>query len=450
VITKRRRAPTSAEAAPGHGRLRSAFGRRGHVATFSALALIAAVALSLRIAGYVENPRPIDGGGIVAEQAEMARNAVDHGRWFALNRPAFEFVKARQVEQGRLVDFSQIDFSRFDRQTRAEPVVDQMPGVSVVLAALWWPSGDKTYASIQWLQILLDTAMVILIFWIGLRLTRSRLVAFIAASGYAIWPGAIVVAKRPMPDTWAGFFSIGCVAAFVWARERPASRARLALLGVVTGLGIYFRPFVVLLPIALALVATPGGGWRRRLFWLSAPTVIALLLLAPWTVRNYVEFHRFIPTRTGLGQAVFEGIGQASNDESAARFVHGKNSNARYGSPAYDDFLLSGAARAIAEDPRRYFGYISHRARFLLPCLVGLLAWRRWRTGVLIAVATAAAIIVPYLFIGDDTRFYLPAAFAYFILGAMAVDRVLSAVRHRLLSGGGARGTSQSPSGRIS
>ena len=44
----------------------------------------------------------------------------------------------------------------------------------------------------------------------------------------------------------------------------------------------------------------------------------------------------------------------------------------------------------------------------------------------MILVAAAAATIVPYLLIGDDTRFYLPAAFAYIILLAMVSGGICS------------------------
>jgi 4-amino-4-deoxy-L-arabinose transferase-like glycosyltransferase len=273
--------------------------------------------------------------------------------------------------------------------------------------------------------------MVLLVYWIGLRLARSPRVALLAALFYALWPGAIIVAKRPVLDTWAGFFTIGCVAAFVWARDHPASRWRLILLGVVTGAGIYFRPFILLLPIALALVATPGGGWRRRLLWMSAPTLVALLILAPWTIRNYYTFDRFIPTRTGLGQAVFEGAGQAKTDTHAKAYVQRHRKNAKYGSPAYDDFLLGGAAHAIADNPGGYLRLVARRARLLLPCLLIFFAWRRWRRAALIPVAAAAATILPYLLIGDDARFYLPAAFAYFILIAMTFEITASALGRR-------------------
>lgn len=423
--------PTRRRAAHTRERVSGLFARRR---THLALGLILVVAFALRAAVYLENPHPFEVGGLAAEQAEMARNIVDHGEWFVVNPEAYLLVKNRQIEEQRLIDFSRVDFSRVDRRSGTEPVADQMPGVAVLLAGLWWVTGHETYSLLQWLQILLDTALVLLIYWIAIRLSRSPRVAVIAASLYALWPGALVMDRRPIPDAWAVFFTIGCVAAFVWAKDRPESRQRLALLGLVTGVGVYFRPFIFLLPIALGLVATPGGGWRRRLLWISAPSVVALLVLAPWTIRNYYEFHHFIPTRTGLGQAIFEGTGQAATDESAQQYVHEKHGKVRYGTPSYDDFLLSGAVRAITEDPGSFLRIVAYRARLLVPCLLVLLAWRRFRRAALIPLAAAVATIVPYLPIGDETRFYLPAVFAYLILIAMSADVVLSTLRSTLAS----------------
>lgn len=397
-----------------------------------AITLILAIAFGCRAVAYLEAPRSLDGAGLTAQQGEIARNIVDHGEWFVLNRQAYDLLKQRQAEQQMLVDPETVDFSRVDRESKPQPVIDQMPGLGLVLAGVWWATGSKTYPPVQWLQILLDTAMVLLVYWIGMRLTQNTRVGLIAALLYALWLGAIIVAKRPLLDTWAGFFTIGCVAAFVWARDHPTSRWRLLFLGLLTGVGIYFRPFIALVPIALALAATPGGGWRRRILWMSAPTAVALLVLAPWTVRNYYEFDRFIPTRTGLGQAALEGFGAVGSDEEAASHVEENRPGVDYGSPAYDDFLLAEVARAIADDPGKYAELVTERLRFLIPCLLVVLAWRRWRSAALVPVAAAAAIIVPYVFIGGDTRFYLPAAFAYFILIAMAAQRAASlAVRLR-------------------
>jgi 4-amino-4-deoxy-L-arabinose transferase-like glycosyltransferase len=388
------------------------------------LGVIIALAFGLRVGAYVASPRPVEGAGLAAAQAEMARNIVDHGKWFVMNPKATKLLTSRQTELNRLVDPKELDLAQLDRSTRAEPEIDQMPGLALVLAALWWPTGNETYAPLQWLQLLVDTIMVFLIYWIGIRLTRNVHVSLLAALLYAIWPAAIVMDRRPVLDTWAIFFTIGCVAAFLWARERPSSRWRLITLGVLTGVGMYFRPFVLLLPIALAVVATPGGGWKRRLLWIATPTAVALLVLAPWTVRNYYEFHRFIPTRTGLGQAVFQGAGLAHGDENSAKYVRGHAKDATYGSPKYDGVLFGAAVRDIADHPGPYVRKVVHRARFLLPCLLVILVWRRWRINALVPLAAAMATIVPYLLIGDDTRFYLPAAFAYCILVAMAAVQI--------------------------
>jgi 4-amino-4-deoxy-L-arabinose transferase-like glycosyltransferase len=397
-----------------------------------ALGLIVALAFALRAGAYLESPRPYAGAGLAATQAEVARNIVDRGKWFVVNPKARDLLISRQVELHRLVDPKEVNLAQLDRSTPAEPVISQMPGVALVLAALWWPTDNESYAPLQWLQVLVDTVLVLLIYWIGLRLTRNVYVSLLAALLYAIWPAAIVVDRRPVPDTWGIFFTVACVAEFVWARERPASRWRLITLGLITGAGIYFRPFILLLPVALAAVATPQGGWRRRLLWATIPTVVALLVLAPWTARNYYEFHRFIPTRTGLGQAVFQGAGLGSGDENSAKYVHAHTKDATYGSPKFDGVLWKAAVREIEDHPGPYLKNFAHRARFLLPCLLALLVWRRWRSGALILLAAAAVTVVPYMLIGDDTRFYLPAAFAYCILAAMAGVQVGMLVRRAI------------------
>jgi 4-amino-4-deoxy-L-arabinose transferase-like glycosyltransferase len=414
------------------GLSRGAVSGRVLTRTGLALGLIIALAFSLRVGAYLDSPRPIAGAGLAATQAEMARQIVDHGKWFAVNPKATKLIISRQTQLNRLVDPNELNLAKLDQSTPTEPEIAQMPGVALVLAALWWPTGNETYASLQWLQLVVDTLLVFLIYWIGIRLTRNVQVSLLGALLYAIWPAAIVMDRRPLLDTWAIFFTIAIVAAFIWARERPSSRWRLVSLGLLTGAGIYFRPFLLFLPIALAAVATPGGGWRRKIVWMAAPTAVALLVLAPWTARNYYEFHRFIPTRTGLGQAVFQGAGVASGDANSAKYVRKHSRNARYGSPKYDDVLLGAAARDITRHPGAYARKVLHRARFLLPCLLVFLVWKRWKRSALVPVAAAAATIVPFLLIGDDTRFYLPAAFAYCILVAMATVEMGIFVRDNL------------------
>jgi 4-amino-4-deoxy-L-arabinose transferase-like glycosyltransferase len=395
-----------------------------------AFVAVLALGLAVRVGVFVHDPNPNNGAGLSAEQAEMARNIVDHGRWFVTDPVALATVKARQATERRLIPLSEFQFR--STNVHYDPEIGQMPGLSVVMAGLWWVTGNETYRPVQWLQLALDTAMAALVWWIAFTLTRRRGVALLAALLYALWPGAVVVAKRPMLDTWAGFFTIACTALFVWARAEPARLRRLVALGAVSGLGIYFRPFVLVVPIALALVATPGGGGRRRLLvWLSVPTAVALVVLAPWTIRNAYEFHKFIPTRTGLGQALSEGIGQTSSDTAAQALVRRHHPGAHYQSPQYDNFLIRHAIGDIVHHPGRYADLLANRLKYLAPCLLLVVLWRRWRREALLLVAVAAAVVIPYIPIGGDTRFYLPAAFAYLILAAMAAEVIRASVARR-------------------
>lgn len=395
---------------------------------------IVVLAFGLRVGSYLEAPRPIDGGGLVAEQGELARNIVDHGKWFTANRKAVHAINQRQNREGQLINPSEFDYSRFDSNASYTPEIQQMPGLGVVLAGLWWIGGTKTYSSIQWLQIVIDTSLVLLIYWIALRFGLRRGPAAVAALLYAVWPAAIVVSKRPMLDTWAGFFTIWCLAVFVLARESGRARRWLILLGLLTGIGIYFRPFLFFLPIALGLLAAPGGGWRRRLVWAAVPSLVALCVLAPWTIRNYAEFHRFIPTRAGLGYALYLGIGGAPTDAAATKVAQKHKPGVRGLAPESDAFLLRRSFDAIKSDPEGYLRLIAPRLRFLLPCLLVIVLWRRWKTESLMLLGVALATIVPYIPIGSDTRFYLPAAFAYLILLTMVAVVVGSVLRGWLTS----------------
>ncbi len=401
----------------------------GTASIWLGLAAIFFLAFFLRAAVYLHDTKPYNFSGLVAVQAEMARNIVDHGKWFVVNQKAATFLNDQQNARRKLIDPEELDFSRFDRRGSLEPQVHQMPGVSVILAGFWWTTGHHSYAAIQWLQLLLDAGMVLLIYWIARRLRAAPWAALLASLLYAVWPGAILVAKRPTLDTWAGFFVIVSVAIFLYARERATKLWPLVVLGLVTGVGIYFRPFILLLPFLLALVATPSGGWRRRLSWMVVPTVVALVVLTPWTVRNYYEFHRFIPTRTGLGEAALEGLGKVKNDTEAADFVQRNKPGVKTHSAEADALLLRTLWNAIVDDPVRYFEIVGKRARVLLPCLLAILLWRRRRAEAFILVATAVAVVLPYLPIGGDIRFFLPAAFAYFILAAILAELLVLRLR---------------------
>jgi 4-amino-4-deoxy-L-arabinose transferase-like glycosyltransferase len=338
----------------------------------------------------------------------MADNILDHGRWFVI------------LQHGLY-----------------KPEIREMPGLAIVDAAVWSVTGNRTYAVIKGVQVLIDIAMVVLIYWIALRLFERRRIALLAAGLYAIWPGAAVLAKTPSLDTWAAYWLIASSAAFILLRDRPGSTTRQVLLGLLIGIGVYFRPFLIIFPILLALVGICGG-WRQKVTAGIVPTLVALLLLTPWTVRNAYEFHAFIPARTGFGQALWEGLGQRNNsfgavdnDAATRRLVRKSRPDLESGTPAFDNYLRDKSFHAIAAHPGFYLGLVARRCIYLLPCLLLLAWWNRRRREPWLLAMIVVATIAPYILIRIETRFWAPAVFAYLILVAASTDRLLEAFRSR-------------------
>jgi 4-amino-4-deoxy-L-arabinose transferase-like glycosyltransferase len=383
------------------------------VSTRTTLALLVALALVLRVGAYVQKSHPAYLAGLASPQGEMARSLIS-GHGFSLNSSEQRLLDRKQQAEGRLVDPAELSSPKGGKW---EPQVLEMPGLALLLTPLWAVGADR-YAPLQWVQLAIDSALVIAIYWIGWRVTGRKLVGAAAAAAYAVSPAAIVLARTPSMDTWAAFLTVAVTATFVWAREKNDLR-RVLLLGIVTGCALYFRPFLILVPIALALAT--ARTWR----FLAVPAAVALLMLAPWTVRNWVDFHRFIPTRTGLGLALWEGLaerpnsfGAQNNDEATLEFVHRSRPDLVYGTPAFDSYLLSKARSAIANHPVHYLDLLLRRSIYLLPCLLLLIHRRRLSTERVLFASIAVAVIVPYVFVRMETRYWVIGSFAYFLLAA--------------------------------
>ncbi|MBE7444953.1 MAG: hypothetical protein HS132_06800 [Planctomycetia bacterium] len=88
------------------------------------------------------------------------------------------------------------------------------------------------------------------------------------------------------------------------------SISRSGVLGMILGFTVLGCPgtqfFILVTPLAILLVR-----WRerRRVVWQALTvTVAAVVIIAPWTIRNYLIFDEFVPVRTGTGMLAFTGV----------------------------------------------------------------------------------------------------------------------------------------------
>ena len=64
---------------------------------------------------------------------------------------------------------------------------------------------------------------------------------------------------------------------------------------------------MILVPVTLLLVLWLAADSRAALKTAAATVVAAMVIVAPWTLRNYLVFDEFVPVRDGLGQIAHVG-----------------------------------------------------------------------------------------------------------------------------------------------
>jgi hypothetical protein len=151
------------------------------------------------------------------------------------------------------------------------------------------------------LNILFSAAACVPIFLAGKQIGGLGVGAG-AAWLWAVFPTAVMM---PFEWIWDTSLSALLAALILWATlELTESEKWLdwGVYGVLWGLGLMTNPALgLLLPLLLGWAAFCGRG-ESRMRWKRAALAVgvAILCCVPWTIRNYVAFHRFIPVRSNL------------------------------------------------------------------------------------------------------------------------------------------------------
>ena len=176
-----------------------------------------------------------------------------------------------------------------------------------------WVGGIYTVAgtsptAVFGMQALLAGLTVIFTWVLARRLFGDR-VALISA-----W----VVALFPLVWEWFGLLytealaiplTLAILIAFV---DRMPSRNRAISVGALLGVAILLRPTSFFLFAGVAATWVVACGWKRGAGYSAITALVAVLVVVPWTVRNYVVLDGFIPV--SVQDAASYGT---FNDESA-------------------------------------------------------------------------------------------------------------------------------------
>lgn len=186
-------------------------------------------------------------------------------------------------------------------------------------SAIWPPGTSAAYALIysafgsgQWAIKSFNLAIGVLIVFLTVELGRrwfNRAVGLIAGFLIALWPVFIeyttVVASEML-------FTVALLGVLLLFDEISSSQKHFKLsavvLGALIGIASLFRPTAILLPVLFAsLFYVQKRTIVSSLKLLSISTFSMLLVLAPWSARNYVVFGKAVFASTSGGSNLWMG-----------------------------------------------------------------------------------------------------------------------------------------------
>jgi hypothetical protein len=201
--------------------------------------------------------------------------------------------------------------SPFGRDTG--PTAWVAPVYPLLIAGIFRIFGIETIRSFfaaTSMNILFSACTCLAIFYAGKRIAGMD-AASAAAWFWALLPNAVIF---PFEWIWDTSLTALLAVTLLWATIELAESPRLPRLNDWCVYGLLWG-FALLTNPALGSVLPFLLGWaayraRERGAGLRAPALAVacvVLCCAPWTIRNYRVFHRFIPLRSNLGVELYVG-----------------------------------------------------------------------------------------------------------------------------------------------
>jgi len=188
------------------------------------------------------------------------------------------------------------------------------PVYPLILAGIFRIFGIYTAASFiaaVALNIIFSAAVCVPLFYTGRKIAGAG-VGAMAAWFWALFPNAIMIPYEWIWDTCLATFLTALILWFTLQLADESTRARdWCLYGLLWGFALMTNPaLAALLPFLLGWAAYRARSAQPAQKVLALPALALMMVVlccVPWTVRNYVAFHRFVPLRTTFPFALWLG-----------------------------------------------------------------------------------------------------------------------------------------------
>jgi 4-amino-4-deoxy-L-arabinose transferase-like glycosyltransferase len=195
------------------------------------------------------------------------------------------------------------------------PTAFRPPAYPYLLGATYAVAGDHRSAG-RLLGALLGTLTAVLVALLGRAMAGVR-AGTIAGGLAAAFPPLVLLSGSLLSESLFLPVEVGLALCLLRLREEPARLRWAIAAGALCGVAALTRNVGIafLLP-AVGVAAATARRWRA----IGAAVAAAVVVLAPWTVRNANAFGEFLPLGTQSG---FTAIGMWNADSAAPGPLHG-------------------------------------------------------------------------------------------------------------------------------
>ncbi|WP_210246291.1 ArnT family glycosyltransferase [Aureimonas fodinaquatilis] len=187
-------------------------------------------------------------------------------------------------------------------------------GTSAVAALTYMVLGDS-FLGIVVLNLIASFATMYFINRLG-DIYFGRPYGLVATAIIAFWPNLILFTTILSSELY--FIALVTAGWFFWERREGKVWVNLALCGLIWGLGSYMRPVILFLPAAVAIAtATISRKFVQTGVRCIVVTLLIVLVVSPWTYRNYLVFGEPVLVSTNFGPNFWMG----NNPESTGGYM---------------------------------------------------------------------------------------------------------------------------------
>lgn len=206
------------------------------------------------------------------------------------------------------------------------------------LAGIFELFGDTNYTAVLIAHAVLDAMTGMIMWWLGRRLFGNT-VGVTAAVLFMLHPFSAYYTIRLMAEPLFTLFFTATIAALVVACSNSPLRPKpFLLVGALTAVTALIKPVVVAFTPFIAVLLLAWHYRRPRAALPSAIAVVAafVIVLAPWTARNFSLTGEFVPVATAGGYTLWLGNNQATGGREYHELAEDPVPLARYSEEEFE------------------------------------------------------------------------------------------------------------------